>query len=71
MDANSCLFFMRFKYFYLDKHPNTLVAEPTGYFFDISTSSIFWKYTLLSDHAPIFQISLCYLFFSARNSIVA
>lgn len=27
--------------------------------------------TLLSDHGPIFQISLCYLFFSARNSVVA
>lgn len=56
MDVNSHLVFMSFKYFYLDKHPNILVAAQKGYFFFASDSNIFWKYTSLVDHAPVFQI---------------
>lgn len=58
MEVNLCLVFMGFKYFYLEKHPNILVAAQNRYFFFASTTNIFWKYTSLADHAPTFQIKL-------------
>lgn len=49
---------MGFKYFYLEKHPNILIAVQNGYFFFASTARVFCKYTALADHAPTFQIKL-------------
>lgn len=58
MEVNLSLVLMGFKYFYLEKDPNILVAAQNSYLFFASTTNIFWKYTSLADQAPTFQIKI-------------
>lgn len=77
MDVNSCLVFMGFKYFYLDKYPNILVAAQNGCFFFASTTNTFWKRTSLAFFyfpdkvfAPCFSLAETLLLPNILNSAI-